>query len=48
LLTSREIPSEIAIYEGDRAAVQLLRLESLSSEVGKTILAAKGLALQAE
>jgi NB-ARC domain len=48
LLTSREIPAEIAIHEGDRAAVRLLRLESLSSEVGRTILATKGLVLQPE
>jgi hypothetical protein len=48
LLTSREIPAEIAIHEGDRAAVRLLRLGSLSIEVGRAILAAKGLVLQAE
>jgi hypothetical protein len=48
LLTSREIPAEIAIREDDRAAVRLLRLEPLSSEAGKTILTAKGLAFQAE
>jgi hypothetical protein len=48
LLTSREIPAEISIHEGDRAAVRLLRLEPLSSETGKTILATKGLVLQVE
>jgi NB-ARC domain len=48
LLTSREVPAEVGIHESDRAAVRLLRLESLSSEAGKTILAAKDLVLQTE
>jgi DNA replication protein DnaC len=48
LLASREIPTEIAIQEGNRSSVRLLRLESLAIEEGKTILAAKGLIFQAE
>lgn len=48
LLTSREIPAEIAIQEGPTAAVRLLRLERLSVEEGKAILAAKGLSVQTE
>jgi NB-ARC domain len=48
LLASREIPAEIAIQEGDRSSIRLLRLESLAIEEGKIILAAKGLIFQAE
>lgn len=47
LLTSREIPAEVAIPSGSTAAVRLLRLEPLSIEEGETILAAKGLTFPA-
>jgi NB-ARC domain len=43
LLTSREIPTEIAVHEGTTAPIRLLRLKSLCAEAGQTILAAKGL-----
>lgn len=47
LLTSREIPLEVAIPSGATAPVRVLRLESLSPEEGETILATKGLTFQA-
>ncbi|KAM3113727.1 NB-ARC domain-containing protein [Phormidesmis sp. 146-33] len=43
LLTSREIPTEIAVHEGITAPIRLLRLKPLCAEAGQTILAAKGL-----
>lgn len=43
LLTSREIPPEIAIGQGVASQVRLLRLNPLSSRAGKVILAGKGL-----
>ncbi|WP_082065473.1 NACHT domain-containing protein [Aliterella atlantica] len=43
LLTSRELPPEIATLSAPRAAVRLLQLEPLSIEAGEQILAAKGL-----
>ncbi|HEY9656459.1 MAG TPA: NB-ARC domain-containing protein [Crinalium sp.] len=46
LLTSREVPAEIAIQEAPTAPARLLRLEPLSIEEGETILAAKGLTFQ--
>ena len=46
LLTSREIPGEVATQAGATAPVRLLRLERLSIEEGETILAAKGLSIQ--
>jgi WD40 repeat protein len=48
LLTSREIPAEVAIQAAPTAAVRFLRLEPLSIEDSKTILSAKGLSLQAQ
>ena len=48
LLTSREIPAEVAIQEGPTAPIRLLRLESMSVREGETILAARGLTFQAE
>ncbi len=48
LLTSREIIPQISIQAGATAAVRLLRLEPLSIEEGKSILAAKGLNVQTE
>jgi DNA replication protein DnaC len=48
LLTSREVPTEVAIPEGPTAPIRLLRLEPLSIEEGETILAAKGLTFPAE
>ena len=42
LVTSREIPVEVAHLAGPTAAVRLLRLERLSIEAGSAILAAKG------
>ncbi|MBD2067653.1 AAA family ATPase [Leptolyngbya sp. FACHB-671] len=48
LLTSRETPTEIAIQAGPAAAVRLLRLDQLSIEEGKAILAVKGLPVQTE
>lgn len=48
LLTSREIPAEVATQAGPAAAVRLLRLERMSIEEGATILAAKGLSIQTE
>lgn len=47
LLTSREIPAEVAIPEGPTAPIRVLRLECLSFEEGETILATKGLTFQA-
>ncbi|NEQ28678.1 MAG: hypothetical protein F6K28_58885, partial [Microcoleus sp. SIO2G3] len=43
LLTSREVPAELAIQEAPTAPVRLLRLEPLSIEEGEAILAKKGL-----
>lgn len=48
LLTSREIPTEVAVSESPTASIRLLRLEPVSSEEGETILAAKGLKIQAK
>lgn len=48
LLTSREIPAEVAVSSSPSAPIRLLRLEPLSIEEGKTILAAKGLKIPAE
>jgi WD40 repeat protein len=48
VLTSREIPTEVDILQGPSAPVRLLRLERLTIEEGKAILAAKGLTGQAE
>jgi WD40 repeat protein len=48
MLTSREIPAEISTQTGATAPVRLLRLEPLSVEEGKAILAAKGLTFQSE
>ncbi len=48
LLTTREIPAQISIQAGPTAAVRLLRLEPMSIEEGKSILAAKGLEVQTE
>lgn len=48
LLTSRELPVQVSIQAGPAAAVRVLRLEPLSIEEGKSILAAKGLEVQAE
>ncbi|RUT06428.1 hypothetical protein DSM106972_026850 [Dulcicalothrix desertica PCC 7102] len=47
LLTSREVPSEVAIQQGINVPIRLLRLESLSIEEGEILLAAKGLTLSA-
>lgn len=47
LLTSREIPTEIAIQQGANVPIRLLRLGCLSIEEGETILKAKGLTFQA-
>lgn len=43
LLTSREIPTEVAIGQGANIAIRLLRLESLSVNEAETILRNKGL-----
>ncbi len=43
LMTSREIPVEVASQEGPAAPVRLLNLTGLSVEAGEAILAAKGL-----
>lgn len=48
LLTSREIIPQVSIQVGATAAVRLWRLEPLSMEEGKSILAAKGLDVQTE
>ncbi|PSB28591.1 NB-ARC domain-containing protein [Chlorogloea sp. CCALA 695] len=48
LLTSREIPAEVAIGQGLTSPIRLLRLKPLSSEAGKIILAAKGLTFPGE
>ena len=48
LLTSREIPAEVAINEAPTASIRLLRLEPLSIEEGETILAAKKLKICAK
>ncbi|NJL11023.1 MAG: hypothetical protein HC908_15025, partial [Calothrix sp. SM1_7_51] len=48
LLTSREIPTEVAIGQGANVPIRLLRLERLSIESGETILRAKGLTFQGE
>jgi WD40 repeat protein len=46
LLTSREIPAEVANQVGPDTSVRLLRLEPLSIKEGETILATKGLKFQ--
>jgi WD40 repeat protein len=46
LITSREIPAEVATQAGASAPIRLLRLNSLSTQEGVAILAAKGLSLQ--
>jgi WD40 repeat protein len=46
LLTSREIPAEVANQVGPAASVRLLRLEPLLIAEGEQILAAKGLTFQ--
>lgn len=48
LLISREIPTEVAVNEAPTASIRLLRLEPLSISEGETILAAKGLTVEAE
>jgi hypothetical protein len=48
LLTSREIPTEVAVSESSTASIRLLRLEPLSIEEAETILVAKGLTIPAE
>ena len=48
LLTSREIPTEIAISSSPTASIRLLRLEPVSIEEAETILAAKGLEIEAQ
>jgi hypothetical protein len=48
LLTSREIPTEVAVSESPTASIRLLRLESVSIEEGETILVAKRLKIQAK
>ncbi len=47
LLTSREIPTEVAIGQGANVPIRLLRLGCLSIEEGETIFKAKGLTFQA-
>jgi WD40 repeat protein len=46
LLTSREIPAEVANQVGPATSVRLLRLEPLSIKEGETILETKGLKFQ--
>jgi len=48
LLTSREIPTEVAVNESPTASIRLLRLEPVSISEGETILAAKGLEIEAK
>lgn len=48
LLTSREIPTEVAVNEAPTASMRLLRLETVSISEGETILAAKGLEIKAK
>jgi hypothetical protein len=48
LLTSREIPTEVARGESPTAPIRLLRLEPVSISEGETILAAKGLTVEAK
>lgn len=48
VLTSRETPAEVAIYQGVSTAIRLLRLEGLSTKEGETIFASKGLKFPAE
>lgn len=48
LLTSREIPTEVAISSSPTAPIRLLRLEPVSIEEGETILASKGLTIAAQ
>ena len=48
LLTSREIPTEVAINESPTASIRLLRLEPMSISEGEAILAAKGLTICAK
>jgi WD40 repeat protein len=48
LITSRETPAEVVTQAGSTAPVRLLRLKPLSAIEGETILATKGLLLQAE
>lgn len=46
LLTTRELPAEVARNEAATAPVRVLRLECLSVEEGETLLAAKGLSFE--
>ncbi|MEG4801179.1 NB-ARC domain-containing protein [Microcoleus sp. ARI1-B5] len=48
LLTSREIPTEVAVNEAPTASIRLLRLEPVSISEGETILASKGLTIAAQ
>ena len=48
LLTSREIPTEVAVNEARTASIRLLRLEPMSIEEAETILVAKGLTIPAD
>lgn len=48
LLTSREIPTEVAISSSPTAPIRSLRLEPVSNSEGETILAAKGLTIAAQ
>jgi hypothetical protein len=48
LLTSREIPTEVAVSESPTAPIRLLRLEPVSIEESEAILAAKGLIICAK
>ncbi|NJK66513.1 MAG: AAA family ATPase [Microcoleus sp. CSU_2_2] len=48
LLTSREIPTEVAISSSPTAPIRLLRLEPVSISEGETILASKGLTIAAQ
>jgi hypothetical protein len=48
LLTSREIPTEVARGESPTAPIRLLRLEPVWISEGETILAAKGLTVEAK
>lgn len=48
LLTSREIPTEVAVSESPTASIRLLRLQPVSISEGETILASKGLTIAAQ
>ena len=48
LLTSREVPTEIALQEAPTAPARLLRLCPMSIKEGEMILAAKGLSFQSQ